>query len=131
MFNELFEILIPYKTIDRLSLKPEQQICIEFANELRKLTIENKLPYVWFHVPNEFIPTKRLNYSFDLKQKHMGKISGTPDYCLVGPVRSLFIEFKTKRGTQTPTQIIFQKWCVEKGVEYHLCRSSKEAIKLL
>jgi hypothetical protein len=131
MFGELYEILCPYKAIDFYSLKPEQKICVEFANQLRKLTYENNLPYIWFHIPNEFIPTKRLNYSFDLKQKHMGKISGTPDYALLSPKKSFFIEFKTKRGSQSPNQVIFESWCKEKEILYHLCTSSDEALSLL
>lgn len=120
------ELLIPYKAIATSSLKPEQAICVEFANEMRQLTLENKLPYVWFHVPNEFLPSKRVNYSFDLKQKHMGKFSGTPDYCFIGADHSFFIEFKAGKGKQSPNQRVFEGWCAMMGIKYHLCRSYAE-----
>lgn len=131
MNNEIMKILLPYKAIPTRMLKPEEGMCVEFANSMRQLTLENKLPYVWFHVPNEFLPSKRVNYSFDLKQKHMGKISGVPDYCFLGKNNSFFIEFKSPKGKQTPSQKLFEEWCTLKNINYHLCKSYREGMEIV
>jgi hypothetical protein len=131
MTNNLMALLLPYKSISATTLKAEEAICVEFANTLRQMTLENKLPFVWYHIANEFLPSARRNYSFDLKQKHMGKISGVPDYCFMGNGKSFFIEFKAGKGRQTPAQKAFEEWCRSTGVDYHLCRSSKEGIEVV
>lgn len=131
MTNDLASLLLPPKSISYASLKDEQKICVEFANEMRQLTLEDKLPYVWFHVANEFLPSARVNYSFESKLKHMGKMAGVPDYCFLGKGDSFFIEFKAGKGRQTPTQKIFEKWCAATSVEYFLCRSAREGIDVV
>lgn len=128
MNKALMELLLPSKGISTSSLKPEQSICVEFANSLRQLTLEKKLPYIWFHIPNEFLPSARINYSFELKQKHMGKISGVPDYCFLSQNDSFFIEFKAPKGKQSPNQKTFEEWCAAQDVAYFLCRSAVEGI---
>jgi hypothetical protein len=131
MNKELMGLLLPYKGIGTSTLKPEQAICIEFANAMRQLTLENRLPYIWFHVPNEFLPSSRVNYSFELKQKHMGKFSGIPDYCFMSPNDSFFIEFKAGKGKQSPNQVVFEKWCAANKVSYFLCRSARDGVDLV
>lgn len=131
MNKDLISLLLPYKGIVTSTLKPEQAMCVEFANTMRQMTLEGKLPFIWYHIPNEFLPSKRINYSFDLKQKHMGKISGVPDYCFVGKESSFFIEFKAKKGYQTPSQKTFENWCLMVGVGYHICRSYQEGIGVI
>lgn len=125
----LSKILLPYQGISYGSLKPEQKICVEFVNDMRVMSLEGNLPYVWFHISNEFLPSARKNYSFDLKQKHMGKISGVPDYCFMSPKDCFFIEFKAGKGKLTENQVIFQEWCQKMSVEYFVCRSSEEGVK--
>lgn len=131
MNKNLAELLLPSHGIDYSKLKPEQAICVEFANTLRQLTLENKLSYVWFHVPNEFLPSLKLNYSFERKQKHMGKICGVPDYCFLSQQDCFFIEFKAGSRKQSPYQIIFEEWCTSKNVPYFLCRTPSEGIKVV
>ena len=124
--NFLSKLLIPYGSIKYNSLKEEQKMCVEFANEMRRLTFANQLPYVWFHITNEFLPSKRINYSFELKQKHMGKVSGAADYCFIGKNDSFFIEFKSGKIKQTDNQKYFEEWCASNTVDYYLCRSAEE-----
>jgi hypothetical protein len=126
--HSLASILIPPSNLSWAYLKDEQKICVEFANEMRMLTLAGNFPYVWFHIPNEFLPSARKNYSFDLKLKHMGKISGVPDYCFTSSTDSFFIEFKANKGKQTENQKIFQAWCTTTLVDYLLCYSAQEAI---
>lgn len=131
MNKALMELLLPSKAIAASTLKPEQAICVEFANSMRQLTLEKKLPYIWFHIPNEFLPSARINYSFELKQKHMGKISGVPDYCFLSDRDSFFIEFKAGKVKQSPNQKVFEEWCTAQDVPYFLCRTSKDGIDLV
>lgn len=131
MNKDLISLLLPYKGIATSTLKAEQAMCVEFANTMRQMTLEGKLPFIWYHIPNEFLPSARRNYSFELKQKHMGKISGVPDYCFLGKEKSFFIEFKASKGSQTPSQKSFEKWCLMVGVDYHLCRSYQEGMEVV
>jgi len=131
MNKALMELILPNKAISAASLKPEQAICVEFANSMRQLTLEKKLPYIWFHIPNEFLPSTRVNYSFELKQKHMGKFSGVPDYCFLSENDSFFIEFKAGKGKQSPNQKTFEGWCATQDVPYFLCRTYSEGRDLV
>ncbi len=131
MNKKIFSLLLPNRSVPYDSLKEEQKICVEFANHMRQLTLTGKFPYIWFHIANEFLPSARKNFSFDLKQKHMGKISGVSDYCFMSPKDSFFIEFKTVKGKQTDNQKMFEEWCDTKKVPYYICRSAKEGIDLV
>jgi hypothetical protein len=131
MTTDIIKILLPYQKVKWDSLKPEQKICVEFANSLRALTLEGKLPYIWYHIPNEFLPSTRVNFTYDLKQKHMGKISGAPDYCFVGKGDGFFIEFKTSRESLTSSQKIFRNWCEIVGTDYYVCQSAQEGMKIV
>lgn len=128
---KLMELLLPSRGVSSESLKPEQSICVDFANALRALTFEKKLSYVWFHVPNEFLPSARINYTFELKQKHMGKISGVPDYCFMSSQDCFFIEFKAGKGRLSPNQKIFESWCLAKKIPYFLCFSAQEGLTVV
>lgn len=129
--TNLAALILPNRPISYAYLKEEQKMCVEFANEMRAMTLEGKLPYVWFHIPNEFLPSTRINYSFELKLKHMGKISGVPDYCFLSPGDSFFMEFKVKGNKQTPNQKLFEEWCLMNEVGYFLCHSAKEGILIV
>lgn len=129
--TDLLKLLLPNQTLGSKTLKPEQLICVEFANSMRQMTLENNIPYVWFHIPNEFLPSARVNYSFENKLKHMGKIAGVPDYCLLSHKDCFFIEFKAQKRPQTPAQKLFEKWCADKNVSYFLCRTAQEGINLV
>lgn len=129
--HNLASLILPAKPISYAYLKQEQKICVEFANDMRQRTLEGKLPYVWFHIANEFLPSARMNYSFEAKLKHMGKMAGAPDYCFIGKDDSFFIEFKAAKGKQTETQKIFEGWCAIAKVDYFLCHSAKEGIGIV
>lgn len=113
-------------------LKPEQKICVEFSNYLREKTIKENFPYVWFHVPNEFYrDSKNKGGLFGNILAAMGRIPGVADYCFVGKNNSFFIEFKTKSGKLSPSQKFFEKWAIEKEINYFICRSAKEGIEVI
>lgn len=131
MNNDLIKLLLPAKEVRYNRLKPEQKICVEFANHMRMLTLEGKLPYIWYHIPNEFLPSARKNYIFELKLKHTGKIPGVPDYCFIGKHDSFFIEFKAGERDISSPQQVFKGWCDQQGVEYFICRGAREGIDLI
>jgi hypothetical protein len=131
MNSNLTSLLLPNKTISYASLKEEQKMCVEFANGLRQMTLEGKLPYVWFHIANEFLPSKQTNYSFELKLKHMGKLAGLADYCFVGKKGGFFIEFKSAKGKQTESQKKFEEWCSAMGIGYYICRNANEGMDII
>jgi hypothetical protein len=127
---KLLSILLPSRPVSYFSLKPEQKICVEFASDLRQLTIQRKLPYVWFHIPNEYM-ANRHNFVFEMKQHHMGKLRGVPDYAFLGKNDSFFIEFKAGKAKLSESQEIFQEWCQSQGVDYFLCRSAQEGMEVV
>lgn len=129
--SKLYSLIVPPSNVTHRSLKAEQKMCVEFANQMRSMTLEGQLPYIWFHIANEFLPSARKNYSFELKQKHMGKVAGLPDYCFMADKDSFFIEFKAGKGRQTEKQELFESWCAMARVDYFLCRSATEGIELV
>ncbi len=131
MINRVASLIIPSKPVSYMLLKKEQKICVEFANEMRQLTLQDNFPYIWFHIPNEFLPSAKPNFSFELKLKHMGKMSGIADYCFISAYDSFFVEFKTDKSKQTRNQKIFEEWCAAHNVSYFLCRSAKDGIDLI
>lgn len=126
--TDLFKILIPSKNINYQTLKEEQKICVEVANLLRKLTLEDKFPYIWFHVPNEF---SKYNAVYGLKMGWMGRISGVADFCFMGEKHCFFLEIKSQKGKQSSSQKIFEEWCDSKKVSYCLAHSLEEAIHII
>lgn len=121
--NELIPILLhdyrPPKNI-----KGESAICVEIAWFLKDITLTGNFPYVWFHVPNQFLG--KYNGLGGAILSFMGRICGIPDYAFLGKDGCFFIEVKTKKGTQSENQKIVQKWSESVGVPYYLCRSLED-----
>ena len=115
----LFPILLPRK--EMLITKGEAGICAEIASYLKAESLEGRLPYVWFHVANEYAGQYRPVYG--AKQTTLGKISGIPDYAFLGKDGCFFIEVKTSVGKLKDNQIIVKQWCEDIGVPHYVCRS--------
>lgn len=112
--------------------RPEQQICMEFADKLRALELDGKLTCVWTHVPNEIgYNQNRVAQTIYAAAKAMGMIVGTSDYLFLGATSSLAMEAKSKTGQQHQGQKDFEAWCLSKGVPYKLFRSADEGIEIL
>jgi len=62
--------------------------------------------------------------------KATGVLAGVADLIIMAPNRIAFIELKTEKGRQQPTQKEFQQICKEFGHPYYLCRSLQEFIVL-
>jgi len=120
--NYLLPILLPRK--EMLITKGEAGICAEIASYLKVESLYGRLPYVWYHVANEWAGQNRPVYGS--KQTTMGKIAGIPDYAFHGKYTSFLIEVKTPKGKLSETQEIVKQWCDDKGVPHYVCRSLKD-----
>lgn len=112
--------------------RPEQDLCIEFANRLRALELDGRTSCVWTHVPNEIGWNRnKVAQTIYAAAKAMGMIVGTADYLFLAADGSLALEAKSKSGTQHDGQKDFEKWCGEKGVPYAVFRTVEEGIEIL
>ena len=111
----------------RVVIKPEQQLCINISDELRRFPVSGKLKAVWTHVPNEG-NRSRLNGAI---LKAMGMIPGYADYVFCWDNGSGTIEIKADKGKPTELQKLFARWCDDSGVKYALCRSVEEVMDSL
>lgn len=119
----------PFRTRDP---KPEQTICMEFANRLRALELEGRLTCIWTHVPNEIGWNRsKVAQMLYASAKAMGMIVGTSDYLFLARGSSLAMEAKSKTGSQHDGQKDFEIWCGEKGVPYRIFRSAEEGVAIL
>lgn len=124
--------LMNWKPFKTKKPKPEQIICTEFANQVRMLTLDDKLDGIWTHVPNEigWSPNRTAQMLYALA-KSMGMIVGTSDYIFLKSNGSLALEAKSKTGKQHPGQKDFQQWCEDNDIPYRVFRSSDEGIAIL
>lgn len=126
--NYLVPILLPdYKQPKKI--KGESALCVEIAWFLKEQSIKGDFPYVWFHVPNQFLG--KYNGLGGAILTFMGRICGIPDYAFLGKDGCFFIEVKTDIGKLSDNQKIVQKWCEQKGVPYYLCRSLEDVKNVL
>lgn len=105
-------------------IHPEERICIDIANMLRKDTLEGRLKAVWTHIPNE----GKRHRLVALVLKAMGLLRGSPDYCFVGCVglSGGVIEVKSSTGKMSPYQQDYAHWALMLGVRHAVCRSAAE-----
>ena len=100
-----------------------QKACVQWFR------MQHKAAYI-FSVPNG---GKR-----DLKEavrlKSEGVVSGVADLFVMSPFSSdakgMFIEMKTEKGKQSPTQKAFELDCRERGYNYAVCHSLNEFMKV-
>ena len=117
--------LMRYTPLSRsLRLGPEDRIAIEFANELRKASIEGRLNAVWLHVPNE---SKRSSAAGAIARA-LGLIPGTADYLFLHANGSFALECKADKGRQNDNQKDFEQWCEDQRVPYHVFRTVEEGL---
>lgn len=135
MFEKLikyFTSLIPHKN---LKTGEEEKECIKFAFEVRQLIREKRFNGIFLHIPNEYGGNSQPLYGHKLNL--MGRFPGAADYLIVARQKNtpvpitLFIEFKARGKKLRKTQELFQWWCQMVGVDYHICYTKQEAIKIL
>jgi len=108
---------------------PEDKITMDIVNFLVGGSIDGELKFVWFHPANEISRADNPIYGQYLKK--LGKIKGAPDFVFVWSGGGGFIEVKSPKGRMSPSQEIFQRWCITFGIPYEVVRSLDEAKKVL
>jgi hypothetical protein len=127
-----FPELSPYLlkgTYFKASLKGEDLFSAQLRNWLTEQTLQNKFPYVWFHVANEVSNNKHI--VFGAKLAAMGKLPGVADFIFLGENKSLALELKTNKNKLSDNQIVFSKWCNYNKVNYKVVYSLEEAINFI
>lgn len=124
MLNDLINYLFPVGLHHtRISYSHEDLLAFNVASLLKALTLEKKLKAIWFKVANEGSYSKGgYRQLYGLKLKTQGKLPGVADYMILGEKTSLCLELKTKKGTQSSEQKIFEKWCQTAHVPYRILR---------
>tara|TARA_R100001530_G_scaffold135793_2_gene113949 strand:- start:64 stop:432 length:369 start_codon:yes stop_codon:yes gene_type:complete len=113
----------------------ENLICIRFINQLKDLEAINQIKaehLMYFHIPNGGSRKSSLEgYQF----KIIGVLPGVADYQFMWSDGSLtkigFIEFKTAKGKQQPTQKAFEEKCKLLNIPYEIARSTEDGINIL
>ena len=108
-------------------IEPEQLICIEFADRMRKYTITGLYKGIWGHTANE----GKRHQIVALIQIAMGMIPGATDYSFMGPWGHGVIEFKVRGGKLEDTQACYRDWCIGNNVPHALCHSADEGVMVL
>tara|TARA_R110000850_G_scaffold140426_2_gene261818 strand:+ start:202 stop:609 length:408 start_codon:yes stop_codon:yes gene_type:complete len=108
--------------------KPEDTICLAICNELRALVVGGKFNGLFFHVENEGNGGR--SHQLNLLKKASGKMAGVSDYVFCRDGLTLFVEIKTEKGKQGASQVMFESWCDDFNLPYHICRSWLE-LKIL
>lgn len=110
---------------------PEQQLSVEFADELRKLVTNGRLKAVWCHVSNE----GQRGALTALLLKAMGLIPGSPDYWFIWQNKGCLIELK-RPDQPLPkalkdNQAHFQLWAESENVPFYVHNTISGAMESL
>lgn len=121
-YSQMLESILIPSNKPLKALKGEDLFAVEVANFLRELSME--APYfVWFHVPNE----NTASFAYRLKQRWMGLIPGAPDFVIIAPNLTIFLELKVGKGKLSKSQKIFKKWCDLVKIPYFVCYDFDQA----
>lgn len=95
--------------------------------------------YVWFH--NTFPQYRGLLFEINnnsenaregMRHRCMGRVKGVADMCLLTPGGvSVFIEFKTETGVQSPAQKRWEQTVTIAGHRYCIVRTEQEFRNLI
>lgn len=135
--EDAITFLMSRPDIKNAKLHPEQLICIDFADRMRRHTAQKRFKGVWCHVPNEGARSR----IFGAVMRAMGLITGSTDFYFLWNGGGCVIEFKVpermgfrsgmyvkiKQTEQSAYQGYFQQWCEDCGIPYYLCFSPEEA----
>lgn len=106
-----------------MKLTPEEQLSADLKQLLIKLKNSGKFKGMFFHVPNEFKPTKNFFAAWQ-KKEAIGCVSGAPDWVIAWQGGTLLVELKAKKtmkaalGAMRDGQRDFAKECDKFGVHY-------------
>lgn len=111
----------------RVELEPEQRESVEFADDMRAMTLTGEYKGIWLHIPNE----GKRSLLVALILRAMGLITGAPDYIFIWAGGCLLAELKIGKNKQSQGQSWFQQWVEYCGLRYELCYSKEEIVAAL
>ena len=130
--------LMEYRALSRsFRLGPEDAMAVEFANDLRKATLEGRLRAVWTHVGNELCGQVQITRSGPratpaaAKAKALGLIRGASDYLFLWSEGCCALEAKSRTGCLNDWQRDFRDWCAANGVPFDVFRMVEEGLSIL
>jgi hypothetical protein len=95
--------------------------------------------YLWFH--NTFPRYRGLFFEINnnsenaregMRHRCMGRVKGVADTCLLAPGGvTVFIEFKTETGVQSPAQKEWERIVIGAGYRYCIVRTEDEFRKII
>lgn len=127
-FRASVQILMSRDSVPwKCKVKPEEKLCIDFADAIRKLTLEGRYKGVWGHVPNE---GKRHAFT-GLIMRAMGLIKGGSDYFFIWSNGGGALEAKSEDGTIQFSQKLYANWCRGSGINHGYFRTVEEGLDYL
>lgn len=123
----IFRLMTRDKIPMRCKLEPEQKICVDFADLLRKATTEGRFKAIWAHMPNE---GKRHPF-VGIILRAMGMLAGALDYWFIWETGGGVIEFKAGKNKLSEHQEYFITWCEDKKVPKAVCYTPEQGIEVL
>ena len=117
-------------------LKQENQLSADLCTALNRLRDNGVFPAVFFHVPNEFKPTKNFFAAWAIK-KAIGCVSGAPDWVIIWSGGALLVELKAKKtikaalNAMSDDQCAFARLCERYGIAYETHITVKEVLDSL
>lgn len=125
-----YNYFAPYMRRDnRLPLKGEAKISVDFNQELMVLKIEGKLKGLFFHIAHETGDGNKTAFGYALKM--MGKFNGIADYVFIHDTKTVFLEVKSGKNKASDHQKLFQQWCELEHIPYAIMTSAEEGITFL
>ncbi len=118
------------------NLKPENQLSADLCAALDRLRNAGVFPAVFFHVPNEFKPTKNFAAAWAIK-KAIGCVSGAPDWVIVWRGGVLLVELKAAKTQKAALNAMrdgqreFAMLCDKYEIAYEVHISVKSVIDSL
>ena len=108
--------LTKYFYLTMKNQNPERELQKEIVAWFR----ENHPNGIIMSIPNEGIRNRFSWYA------ETGAVKGAPDLVCVLAGVVFFVENKSKRGRQSPEQVVFEVNCRELGIGYYVCKSLED-----
>lgn len=105
-------------------IKTEDDECYALVDYLERLKGQGKV-LLFSHIPQE---TYTKSWGVKMKNKRLGVRSGVPDYIIVTPKKTVWIEMKRMKGGKVS---LAQKEWVEALENAHVCCGFDEARKII
>jgi hypothetical protein len=119
-----------------MQLKPEDKLSAELKIALERLRNSGVFFGVFFHVPNEFKPTKNFFAAWQ-KKEAIGCVSGAPDWVIIWQDGTLLVELKAKKTLALALKAMrngqrdFALDCEKNSVKYEVHISVSDVIRSL